>query len=80
MARWYQHVFTGQQVEVKTLEEDDQYVGVSAWARVPGPAVTEESKASDAGSTLAHHKTEEKDASQAGKDLQARKTTAKKKV
>jgi hypothetical protein len=78
MARWYQHVFTGQQVEVRTLEEDDQYNGVSAWARIPAPTPTEESKASDAAAALAHHKTEEKDASEAGKALQARKTTRKK--
>ena len=80
MARWYQHVFSGQQVEVKTLDEDDKYNGVSAWARIDAPSPTEESKASKAGSALAHHKTEEKDASEAGRNLQARKTTAKKKV
>jgi hypothetical protein len=50
MARWYQHVFTGQQVEVKTLDEDDKYVGVSAWARIdapsaPAPVADEEKKA-----------------------------------
>jgi len=41
MSRWYQHVFTGKQVEVKTLEEDDQYVGVSVWSRIPAPPGSE---------------------------------------
>ena len=37
MSRWYQHVLSGEKVEVKTLEEDDQYVGVSVWSRIPAP-------------------------------------------
>jgi len=37
MARWYQHVFSGKQVEVQTLDEDDKYNGVSAWARIDAP-------------------------------------------
>ena len=37
MSRWYQHVFSGQQVEVKTLDEDDQYAGVSVWSRIAAP-------------------------------------------
>lgn len=35
MARWYQNALTGQQVEVKTLEEDDFYAENSSnWVRV----------------------------------------------
>jgi len=39
MARWYQNVLTGEQVEVKTLDEDDFYVENKAnWCRIKGPA------------------------------------------
>lgn len=46
MARWYQHVFSGEQVEAKTLEEDDNYVDVSIWSRIaaPSPAAKPEPK------------------------------------
>lgn len=38
MARWYQNVLTGEQVEVKTLEEDDFYAENAAnWSRIPAP-------------------------------------------
>lgn len=38
MARWYQNVLTGEQVEVKTLEEDDYYVdNAPNWARIAAP-------------------------------------------
>lgn len=42
MSRWYQHMLTGRQVEVKTLEEDDQYSAPgSNWVRiVPPPGAT----------------------------------------
>lgn len=42
MSRWYQHVLTGCQVEVKTLEEDDQYSAPgSNWVRIaPPPGAT----------------------------------------
>lgn len=39
--RWYQHVFTGEQVEVKTIAEDDEYIDVSVWSRIPGPSPAE---------------------------------------
>ena len=39
--RWYQHVFTGEQVEVKTIAEDDKYIDVSVWSRIPGPSPKE---------------------------------------
>lgn len=39
MSRWYQHVLSGERVEVKSLEEDDFYAeNVSNWARVSAPA------------------------------------------
>jgi hypothetical protein len=39
MARWYQNVLTGQQVEVKTLDEDDFYVDNKAnWCRIAAPS------------------------------------------
>ena len=42
MARWYQNVLTGKQVEVKTLEDDDFYVDNKAnWSRIMGPAKIE---------------------------------------
>ena len=42
MARWYQNVLSGVQVEVKTLDEDDFYVeNVANWSRIPGPQPTE---------------------------------------
>ena len=38
MSRWYQNVLTGEQVEVKTLEEDDYYVENKAnWCRIAAP-------------------------------------------
>ena len=38
MSRWYQNVLTGQQVEVKTLDEDDFYVENKAnWSRITAP-------------------------------------------
>lgn len=38
MARWYQNVLTGEQVEVKTLDEDDFYVENAAnWSRIAAP-------------------------------------------
>ena len=39
--RWYQHVFSGEQVKVETLEEDDRYVDVSVWSRIPAPPEAE---------------------------------------
>jgi hypothetical protein len=39
VSRFYQHVLTGERVEVKTLDEDDFYVANSSvWARVEEPA------------------------------------------
>lgn len=39
MSRWYQNVLTGQQVEVRTLAEDDYYVeNASNWARIVAPS------------------------------------------
>lgn len=41
MARWYQNVLTGVQVEVKTLDEDDFYAENAAnWSRIPAPPAT----------------------------------------
>jgi hypothetical protein len=38
MSRWYQNVLTGEQVEVKTLDEDDFYVENKAnWSRIAAP-------------------------------------------
>lgn len=38
MARWYQNVLTGEQIEVKTLAEDDFYQDNKAnWARIVAP-------------------------------------------
>lgn len=42
MSRWYQHMLTGEQAEVKTLEEDDYYVeNASTWSRISSPAPPE---------------------------------------
>jgi hypothetical protein len=42
MSRFYQHVLTGQKVEVKTLDEDDYYVdNASTWERIEEPAKDE---------------------------------------
>ena len=42
MSRWYQNVLTGEQVEVKTLDEDDFYVENAAnWSRIPDPPKVE---------------------------------------
>ena len=38
MARWYQNVLTGEQREVKSLEEDDFYQdNASNWCRIKVP-------------------------------------------
>jgi hypothetical protein len=43
MARWYQNVLTGVQVEVKSLDEDDFYVENAAnWSRIAAPPGKEE--------------------------------------
>lgn len=39
MARWYQNVLTGKQVEVKTLDDDDFYQDNKAnWCRIAAPS------------------------------------------
>lgn len=39
MAHWYQNVLTGEQREVKTLDDDDFYVeNVANWARIVAPS------------------------------------------
>ncbi|MEN6426107.1 MAG: hypothetical protein ABFE13_12130 [Phycisphaerales bacterium] len=45
MSRWYQHVLTGEKVEVHTLEEDDKYVDVSVWSRIQVPPEAAKPKA-----------------------------------
>lgn len=46
MARWYQNVLTGEQVEVKTLDEDDYYVeNKSNWSRIVAPPKAEKKPA-----------------------------------
>lgn len=43
MARWYQNVLTGEQREVKTLDEDDYYVDNAAnWSCIVAPPGSEE--------------------------------------
>jgi len=38
MSRWYQNTLTGQQVEVKTLEDDDYYAANAPnWSRIAPP-------------------------------------------
>jgi hypothetical protein len=80
MARFYQNVLTGQQVEVKTFDEEDFYLDNPAnWVRVKALS-SGYSPASQAASRLAAEKENNEEASEAGRELQAAKKTAKKKV
>ena len=77
MSRWYQNVLTGEQREVKTLEEDDFYVEhVANWARIPAPPGSAKSAAAV---RLAEERENNEEASEAGRELQARKKPVPKK-
>ena len=54
MSRWYQHVFSGEKVEVTTLAEDDKYVNVSVWSRIPAPPAPERSEAAPKSAPVAY--------------------------
>ena len=76
MSRWYQHVFTGEKVEVKTLDDDDRYAAETVWSRIPAPPGKEKSAAAV---RLAEEKENNEEASEAGRELQAAKKPATKK-
>jgi hypothetical protein len=78
MARWYQNVLTGEQVEVKTLDEDDFFVENSAnWSRIPTPP-EQRSEVSEAAARLAEERENNEEASAAGRKLRSARKPAKK--